>query len=581
MKTKKRSLMVAGIACAGVVLSTLALVTCDSTNVLALITTEVKKANNKLLVVTGLVSPASTANVNPGIAITLEFDRPVDTKTVTSSSISIAPTDGSAVDFALAISFSNANKTVTLEPNPFLKDNTSYDIVLSKDVLAEDGSELEKAMSWSFTTGVYPAGNLLITDASGNDISYTKNQIGLYSKIIYKTVADKYRLGNAPTDFNNFADPDAGWRSTILDCSSGAVFQLPPSFALPAGDGSKTVYIQFQRSSTGDMSTVRSDTIILDQTPPTVEAGPEVWVSTGTASPSATASDTNGVASYMWSGVTCSSAANILAPTFSNPGVDDIYPATLTVTDVAGNVGTDTTSLVRDTAPLNKAPTFISVPPAGYLIDYKQFSWSWQGNADNLRGGETPKLFRFRLNYNDPVDGWKPAFVYADKVTSTQYSPKFSPPKTQGLYDLKIHNTIYEPIAYRMYVWETDRLGNLSGAATAADVFVTSVLPYNGQTGVGLTPTLYWRTMYDSLKGVPEGKAYLGYFGEYAGPGKFTLLDRAEITPAKVGEIQSWDISKNKLKLGMTYGWYVVAYSFGKRSPESIIEKEDFWIFTP
>jgi hypothetical protein len=582
MKAKIRSVVVTGLALAGLMLSTLALVTCDSTNVLAMITTEVKKANNKLLVVTGLVSPASTANVNPGIAITLEFDRPVDTNTVTTSTISVTPTDGSAVDFSIAVSFSNGNKTVTLEPNPFLKDNTSYDIVLSKDVLAEDGSELEKAMSWSFKTGVYPAGNLLITDASGNDIAYTMYEKGLYAKMIYKAVVDQYRLGTSPTDFANFTDPDAGWLNP--PGSSGSIKQLPLDFALPIGDGTKTVYIQFLRKNPFDMSTVRSDTIILDQTPPAVEAGPDLWVSTNTAVPSATASDANGIVSYAWSGdgITYSPAANILAPTLLNPTTDGPYTAKLEVTDVAGNVGTDTATLTRDTVAPNFAPLFSGTLPSGYLMDPAP-QWSWIGQANNINGGESPKQFNFALYYCVSMKGSWRAYLTKSKVVDTQYRPVFNPPESRGLFSLKYHNTLYEPIEYYLSVSETDRVGNLSPAATTekTQLFVTTVLPYNRQEFVTITPTLSWRTMYDSARGTPEAKAYRVYFGEYAGPGMpFIPLDWNEkLTPA-IGEIQTWTPNSKSIRLGTTYAWYVVAGSLGTRCPESVIDKEDFWTFT-
>ncbi len=143
----------------------LSFMTCSNPiDILQTVTTEVKRANAKFLVVKGLQSPTGTTSVNPGTPITIEFDRPVDTSTVSAASIAIKPSNGAAVNYSLTISYSNSNKTVTLTPKPFLNDNTAYDVTVTSAVLGDDASEIETPMSWSFTTGVYPAGDITITD---------------------------------------------------------------------------------------------------------------------------------------------------------------------------------------------------------------------------------------------------------------------------------------------------------------------------------------------------------------------------------------------------------------------------------
>jgi hypothetical protein len=582
MKTKSRSILVAGIALAGLALSTLALVTCDSTNVLAMITTEVKKANNKLLVVTGLVSPAGTENVNPGISITLEFDRPVDTNTITASTLTVTPADGSAVDYALAISFSNGNKTVTLEPNPFLKDNTSYDIVLSKDVLAEDGSELEKAVSWSFKTGVYPAGNLLITDASGNDIAYTKDRSALHLKIIYKTVADKYRIGNAITDFSNFTDPDAGWRPTS-DFLSGSVYTTPSSsldskyFEMPAGDGAKTIYIQFQRSSTGDISTIRSDTIILDTVKPVISVStPTIYHGpAGAPTASITASDDrSGVdaASYAWANVTNTTVtpANSTTPTISVSGGDASYAVTVTVKDIAGNISDPgTVTVIKDLTPPNLAPGFTVTPATPAFAMTPAPRWDWQPLS--VSGYETlpGRIYKYELRDSDNI------LYYSRDPTAALYF-RLSAPKWPD-YSRRL-----QPGTYTLKVWERDNAGNYSAPATSLPLVVTSILPEHGSLGLTIPVTLQWWTIANPADPTRYPYPRGGYVLHWGALDKNGILieQRPRDVPLVEGADPSEQLSELDLKTGTSYGWYVVVPEWKDLRVPALESSDPFWTFT-
>jgi hypothetical protein len=253
---------------------------------------------------------------------------------------------------------------------------------------------------------------------------------------------------------------------------------------------------------------------------------------------------------------------------------------TLSVTDNAGNVGSDAMTLTRDSIAPSLAPTFLSVPATPTIVPNP--TWSWLGNSVNAGGGESPKIFRYRLNYYEPVENtWKPYYAYSDNVGSTSYAPRFTPPKDYGLPADKYRNTAYEPILYRMYVWETDNAGNLSPSAVSPDIAVTSVLPYNGATGVGTTPALSWRALLNPKTG-EASRYYTIYIGYYSGPGKWEYITRAEITLPEVGN-PSWLVYKAvTLKADVTYGWYVQASDFSLRSPlDGIVNREDFWIFTP
>ncbi len=315
-------------------------------------------------------------------------------------------------------------------------------------------------------------------------------------------------------------------------------------------------------------TTVKQDTIILDTTPPTVDAGPQRWVNaSGTTTPAPTASDLNGIKSYVWTGVSCSPAsADVLVPTFLNPGANGNYTVTLSVTDNAGNPASDTMILTRDGTAPSLAPTFISVPATPSILPDP--TWSWQGNSSISWGGETPKLFSYKLNWWEPrAHSWEP-HVSANMVTTTQYTPRYEPPKYLGLPYSKYQNTVYEPILYRMTVWEMDKAGNLSPSASAADIAVTTVLPYNNSTGVGLTPILRWRNILDPDSGKPA-RYYVAHIG-YFQTGRWTELFNREIE-AKAGLETSWLVYKDvDIKAGYTFGWYIDA-------PELQVEKSGEW----
>ncbi len=196
----KRSLCSIGVLFA----VALSFMTCSNPiDILKSVTNEVKRSNAKFLVVKGLQSPIGTASVNPGTPITIEFDRPVNASTVSSSTITVTPSNGTSIKYSLTIDYSNANKTVTLTPKPFLEDTTQYDVTVTTGVLGDDASELEAPMSWSFKTGVYPAGDITFTDGTHtpDGLGYNKiNYIGAVSPlqlwINYKAVVDKYRMSD-------------------------------------------------------------------------------------------------------------------------------------------------------------------------------------------------------------------------------------------------------------------------------------------------------------------------------------------------------------------------------------------------
>jgi hypothetical protein len=516
VRTPIRAALLAAIGAAGLLLAA-----CSNVNLVQLLTTEVMRATNKFLVVNA-VGPTAPTNVNPGAPIVIEFDRPLSTTSVDSTSIVIAPSDLFVPTFML----SNGNKTLSVEADPYLKDNTTYEVRLTLALRAEDGSTLEQERTWSFGTGVYPAGSLKVTDGGGTEVTYTRF-LQPHFTITYKAICDKYRVSTDPAAFGSFTDPDAGWRPL----SGPSPWTFPssdlesPTFSLSSGDGQKTVYIQFLRTVTGDRSLVRSDVVVLDQTLPGVPAiSPSTiyingYSPTGTTA-TVTVTDASGISSYNWS---YSAPVTVSSTTVSNPtigaGVADggPYSLSLTVTDGAGNISASSASasVIRDTVAPN-APFFDATNTPLYMIATRPFyDWAPSGGGSG--------------NYRLTIEGFKPA------TTSSTYLT-FKEDLKDGVYFAHIE--------------ERDLAGNWSSPdALNRDDWTTVIAPMvppHRFEGVPLVPPknfhiLEWRPVERAL----SYRLYLRLAGGVFPKGG-TLITTSYYDPT--------------LAAGTKYEWFVEAY---------------------
>ncbi len=516
VRTLIRTAFLAAVAAAGLLLAS-----CSNVNLVALLTTEVKRATNKFLVV-NTVGPTAPTNVNPGAPIVIEFDRPLSLASLDSTSIVITPSDL----FVPAFILSNGNKTLSIEADPYLKDNTTYEVRLTLALRAEDGSSLEQERTWSFGTGEYPAGSLKVTDGEGTEVTYTRF-LQPHFTITYKAICDKYRVSTDPAAFASFTDPDAGWRS--LTGPSPWTFPssdlTSPAFSLASGDGEKTVYIQFLRTATGDRSLVRSDVVVLDQTLPSAPSISPSTIYINGYSPSGTtasvsATDASGITSYNWS---YSAPVTVSSTTVSNPtigagGADGgPYSLSLTVTDGAGNISpsSPSASVIRDTVAPN-APFFDTTNTPLYMVSTRPF-YDWAPNG----GGSS----NFRLT----IEGFKPA-------TTTSTSLTFREDLRDGVYFAHIE--------------ERDLAGNWSSPdALNRDDWTTviaSMVPPHRFEGVPLIPpknfhVLAWRPVEKAL----SYRLYLRVAGGVFPKGG-TLITTTYYDPS--------------LAAGTKYEWFIEAY---------------------
>lgn len=522
----------------------------------ATVTDEVMVANHKYLEVLAVKPVKDEPAFSQDDPILIDFNRDIDLSSVTDATIVLVPST------TWTSSFDTGTDRLKIIPD-LLPPDQDYQVTVNAGVKGTDGSVLRDPYTWNFHAIPAPTGNVKIN----NDAMYTKS-----ATVTLNVTANSYVT-------------HMRWAQSEVDLASTpyvAVAATVNSYGLIGGEGTRTVYMQFRDNTPPYRETnVKQDTIILDMTPPTVDAGPQRLVNaSATTTPAPTASDLNGIQGYLWTGVSCSPSADVLVPTFNNPGADGNYTVTLSVTDNAGNVGSDTMILTRDGTAPSLAPTFITVPATPSILPNP--TWSWQGNSVNSWGGETPKLFRYRLNWLEPRElTWKPYDAYATMVPDTQYTAPYDPPKYLGLPNSKYMNTAYEPILYRMTVWEMDKAGNLSPPGTAADITVTTVLPYNNSTGVGLTPLLRWRNILDPETGRPA-RYYIAHFGYFRTGVWVELISPKEIE-AQVGLESSWPVYKDVIiRAGYTFGWYIEAPDFRLRSPvNGVIDRDDYWTFAP
>jgi len=221
-----RTLLAAGAA----LLAALAVASCSNPiDIVGAVTTEVKVANNKFLIVSNM-GPFSQNDqaVNPGTTIWIQFDRDLDPTSVSNTSVTIVPAATWTFDY------SEATKTLTIKPGA-LESLTTYTVTVGNGLKGADGSDLQANYTFSFKTKLAPVGSMTInsgeayTNSTGTTLHFSVN--GTTSQIRYSL-----------DELDLTADPSGG--DTLLWTPKGSA---TPSFplTLTGSDGATKVYYQF------------------------------------------------------------------------------------------------------------------------------------------------------------------------------------------------------------------------------------------------------------------------------------------------------------------------------------------------
>jgi len=533
----------------------LTLAACDPTNILALLTTEVKKATGKMLAVSSVTPAHTSTDVKPGIRMTVIFDREIDMGTVSESTVTISPVPQeppASPDFHLKFSSVGDTRTLYIDPDPWLGDTKDYTLTVTRGVKGADGSEMENDYSWSFRTGIYPKGNVKIENDKAAINTTTGQPLNL--AITCSDLGYGYRLGSTEAE----CLASVAWYN-----AGGTAFTDNTHVVAAAADGTQSVYIQFKvigETNPDKWSAVSADGITLDRVLPTVTPSTQtVYLNasnylTGVVPTVSATDDRSGVDSTGWqwtpNASTTFSSTTVQAPTITVPAGDGgPYSVTVRAKDKAGNLSNpaSTVTVYRDTVAPNAAPTL--TPPASPAFAQMP-TWTWSPNS-------TEPTHTYRLEVAGS-NGY--SYTSSSTTATTFYRKTIWPDYSKGL----------QPGTYTVNLWERDAAGNLAGPATATSE-VTSVLPINGATYVSTTPTLQWWIM--SFKGTLPRYYYL-HVGTLSG-GVFTEEYGARLVPPASGD-PSHTVT-TPLRMNTTYYWYVDdREQYGLRTPA---DTRAYWRF--
>jgi hypothetical protein len=484
-------------------------------NLLKTLETEVKVANNKFLLVQSVSPVKNAANVNPSQQILIEFDRDVQSSTLTDANILIDPTP-SEPGFLFDTSYESSTRTLTMRPVHFLDNQAKYKITITKNVRGTDGSDLQTEYMWTFDTGIFPAGGIQIN----NDDRATKFTSAAL-KFFPNAIVDKYRYS-----FVSGLDLESKIWETPLVSTRTLPDPADPATPLTGGDGLKTVWVQYYDEDTLTASIVQTDTIYLDRVAPSVDAGTNRYLNASTynttgTTPYIAASDaTSGIKTYSWSGdagLVFSDTA-IQNPTITAPlAADGSYTATLMVTDYAGNPASDSLTITKDIVPPG-APVWQtgSMDYAPWYTKYHYTAnvapiWVWAAGGS----GNGTFLLSLADSRGRIIDELK------QKTTSYQ----FSRPLEDGRYILTVE--------------ERDTAGNWASSSWSFDI--APIIPIDVSTGVPTTMYFQWHP--------------------YAGADSYRVyLDKTDFLDTTSTKL-TWP---KALAHNTQYKWLYQAYSGGK-----------------
>ena len=217
------------------------------------VSTEVKLANDLYLVVENVSPVNNSTEINPGQRLVIEFDRAVQTSSISASSIVIS--DG-ITEALWSHEYNEANNSLYIYPEPYLDGEKSYSVFITESLRGVDGSSLQGEYAWSFDTGLYPAGSVVIND--GDSWTDSRNVI---LTISVNSEATGYKIAGTEEGLDT-----AVWVGIVPDST---ITGVPHPF--PEGDIPRTIYAKF-RNVSNDETEAEFDSIEVDENPPDVSS---------------------------------------------------------------------------------------------------------------------------------------------------------------------------------------------------------------------------------------------------------------------------------------------------------------------
>ncbi len=200
------------------------LAACNPIDIEDSIKTSVMEANKKFLMVNQAFPAKNEQSANPGEPIWLEFDRSIDTDTITADAIKLSP----AATWTAV--YNDTTKILSIQPDA-LAGLTNYTVTVTKSLKGKDKSTLQNEYAWAFHTLNLPGGNIKINNGA---LSTTSNTVTL--NITYNAATTSMRYSMTKSDITN---DTASWIAANPTVSS---------YNLSGQPGANTVYIQFRDS---------------------------------------------------------------------------------------------------------------------------------------------------------------------------------------------------------------------------------------------------------------------------------------------------------------------------------------------
>lgn len=464
-------------------------------------------SSETLLAVTGTIPADGASDVPPGQAIEVSFNRDLDLSYLEEHASDIEVASDPHSSCTLSYAYENETHTLRIDAHPYLACNATYTVSLTRDL------GLSRQVSWSFSTGYGPAGDVQIDEEHPpyrhNGKLYT-HEGSVDLSLQYNESASSLQLSNN-LDFSNATD---------IALSSGPA-STSYHWPLSDGPGAKTIYARFKDSGDG-MSGARSAAIIVDTVVPSIPPIPLTYYNALTTSLHLPVSpvDDIGIASCEWSadpGVNIDSPDS-LSPAITISGPDKDYTGWLTVTDYAGNTSDRQYFTITKDTDAPGRPTDVGSQTLSLYTRGNFWAWLHSNNPDLANDS-----FLIQLDDETPIH----------RSISTQDLG------TLTLEDNKIHTLV---------VWQVDAAGNPS-PPLSMQVTVTPIVPVEGSALSWLGVGFQWR----DFTGTPATTKYRITYGHYNG----TDLDELTIKTKEflLGRLES-DAFYN-LDLSASYGWYL------------------------
>ncbi len=426
--------------------------------------------------------------------------------TVPSGSISIDAGAAYTTDTQVALTLSAADAGSGVSTMAFSNDGTTW------------STPVAYATTYAYTL---PTGDgaktvyVRFTDVAGNVSAVVSDAISLDSTAPAggSVTIDGGAAYTTDTDVAlTLSATDAGSGvSTMAFSNDGTTWSTPVAYAttyayaLPAGDGTKTVYVRFTDVA-GNVSAAATDGIALDTTSPTatLTAPSGGSVVSGAVALAATASDNLGVSRVdFYDGVTLigsDASAPYTASWDSTGSSDGVHTLRAVAVDGAAHTATDTVAVTVD----NTAPAVSAVSVTAISETAATVTWTTDEPSTSqveygttpAYGSQTPPDATLVTSHSVTVSGLSAATTYNFRVVS---SDARSNRTTSGNATFTTPDSTAPAVSLTAPADGASVSGTVALAATAGDnVGVTRVDFYVDTTLVGSDATVPYTASWDS-----------------------------------------------------------------------------------